>query len=876
MVHGGSEGGMQHSGGSARHAPDTFADRHRGWPVPRLPRTAPSRALRALLALVVAFPLAAASLAVLPEPAHAGDGLKMTAQTMLHGRARAGSWYAIAVDVENAGPTITGELRVVGGTDGHTRFVQAAELATGSRKRFVLYAQPVPFSADAATVELVADGKVVASAKADVLLGDVSTTTIGILADNAAKLVGEIGVLSGKGLASATVPLTVTDLPDRVQAWAPIDSLVWQDVDASSLNTQQLAALRAWVAAGGRLVIIGGTAGPAALTALPDDMLPYRPTATLDIDPSVLRAVLGGVPSGATTLPALAGTLAHGRALAKSGDRVVAADLAYGSGTVTLLGFDPTTSWIAQGDTWDAPLWRKLLGGSSQAAATAIADDSMVVSGAINLPSIALPGTEGLLALLIAYIVLIGPVNYIVLRVLDKRELAWVTVPVLIAVFTVAAFGIGVVGRGSEIVVHQVAIVRGAQGTDLATAQAWSAIFSPSRDAFQISTGGDALLSGSISGDSRTGQATGAIDVLEGDPTRLRDFTIGYGSVRTIRADGTTKGPLVEADLHLEGKTVKGTVTNRSSMALSSAAMVMGSSLVEIGDVAAGATAQVNLEITSDLNNWNGSPMLSDRLLGDVWNLGRSESEQHRYARHMILDQLTNNPNGPVFVNNGMGGGPVAIAVPAPMGKMQGSSLSSSVTLLAWGTEAVIPVDIAGAQPKRISDVLYTIPMRVAVTGQVHFDGDLLTGTITSNTSMNFWTDPSQMSMDTGAMTMSYRPMAFQGTLAPSSVQIAMRSPGMIGMPGGTPAAVPIGGRCATPTAKDCSTVSTFPDVDVFDVQAGAWVELGGLSVDVPYTLTNAARWVDPATGEVQVRFTNQSHDQISWLFAIAVDGVVQ
>ena len=46
--------------------------------------------------------------------------------------------------------------------------------------------------------------------------------------------------------------------------------------------------------------------------------------------------------------------------------------------------------------------------------------------------------------LLGAYILLIGPINYLVLRRLDRREWAWVTMPVLIVVFAVGAYGFGI------------------------------------------------------------------------------------------------------------------------------------------------------------------------------------------------------------------------------------------------------------------------------------------------------------------------------------------------------------------------------------------------------------------------------------------------
>ena len=89
------------------------------------------------------------------------------------------------------------------------------------------------------------------------------------------------------------MPLTIGDLPERAEGWGVLDRLVWQDVDSNQLKLEQLDALRRWLAAGGRLVIVGGSAGIGTLSAFPDQILPYRPTATLDIDPSSLVSLLG-------------------------------------------------------------------------------------------------------------------------------------------------------------------------------------------------------------------------------------------------------------------------------------------------------------------------------------------------------------------------------------------------------------------------------------------------------------------------------------------------------------------------------------------------------------------------------------------------------
>ena len=94
--------------------------------------TRPSRLAPGRIAgLLAAIAVLAAMLLVPVASASAADGLKMNARALMQGHVRAGSWFAIAVDLENAGPTVTGELRISGGVDSRTRFGTPVELATG-------------------------------------------------------------------------------------------------------------------------------------------------------------------------------------------------------------------------------------------------------------------------------------------------------------------------------------------------------------------------------------------------------------------------------------------------------------------------------------------------------------------------------------------------------------------------------------------------------------------------------------------------------------------------------------------------------------------------------------------------------------------------
>ncbi len=814
-----------------------------------MPRHLPSRTGRtALGALAAALIL----LGLLPALPVAATGLTMEAHALVQGHVRAGAWFAVAVDVANGGPTVTGELRIAGGSDSRTRFGTPVELATGSRKEYLLYALPPTFGGNM-TVELVTGDTQVAKATVAIALHDQSQLVVGVVAENPGRIVGQLDLLPSQNGSPATiVPLLPADLPERLQAWAALDRLVWQDQDAAALTPGQLTALRGWIAGGGRLVIVGGTAGADVLTAFPDDLLPYRPTTVLDVDPSVLRPVLGGLPASATTLTALAGELARGRALATSGDRVIAADMTYGTGSVTILGFDPATSWIAEGDAWDAPLWRRLLpnraGGN-----VSLTDDQTIVGAVSNLPSLALPPIGGLLVLLVGYILLIGPVNYLLLRWLDRREWAWVTVPALIVVFAVGAFGFGALLRGSDVIVHEVAIVRGAAGTDQAVTQSYLGIFSPSRATFQLRVAGNALLAAPMNGEMFGTPASG-LDVIEGDPSRIRDLAVGYGSLRTVRAEAQTTGPTVDTSLRLENGRVVGTITNRSERTLVAPALAFGASSVTLGDLAPGATADVSLALAANPLN-QGS--LSERIVGQIsfgGSGGTNETEQRRLVRRAVLDQLSIDP---------MTGHPSALAADTPV-------------LLAWGDDPVLAVDIEGVPVRRVADVLYEIPLPLAISGEVTFRNDLLRSSVLEMDTNFFSKDPFTMSFGPGRMRVAYRPVPFDGTFEAQQVVIALSFGGDTTLPGGEAQALAETTRC-DPSAAGCTVPQDgLPDVEVLDVRAGTWVQFVHMVQGRAYRLADPARWVDPASGEIQVRFVNERQDQIGFQFPIAITGVVR
>ena len=517
----------------------------------------------------------------------------------------------------------------------------------------------------------------------------------------------------------------------------------------------------------------------------------------------------------------------------------MAAERPYGSGSVALIGFDPTVDWIAKTDT-SGSLWRRLLPARTSGGLT-FSDDSMLVNAVSQLPTLALPPITGLLALLIAYIVLIGPINYLVLKRLDRREWAWVTMPILIVVFAAGAYAYGAVLRGSDVIVNEIAIVRGAPGATEGSAQAYLGVFSPSRSVYQVSVPGGALLSTSINGDMFGGVGTATVlDVLQGDPARVRDLAVGFGSLRTIRAETPVAVPLVEADLRLEDGRLKGTVKNASTQVLERPAVVLGQTVAVLDDLEPGAEASVDVAVQSGQFTQSLSDKVVGQMLGNEGTMtpdlarstpGTTSDAARTYVRHFMVDQLTYDPN---------------------MGTTNLLSADGPV-VLAWGSNDLLPVEIAGQKPRHLGNVLYYLPARLAISGKTTFRADMLRSTVVESDAVVFNRDATSLNFGRGSVTLAYRPVGFEGRIAPTQLTIGLNfgEKGLSVSPEPIKPLASIPPACVPSATDPCKPADfdNLAEIELFDVQQGAWKRLPRFQSGTQYAVDSPARYVDPTVG---------------------------
>src|SRR5690349_6067785 len=177
----------------------------------------------AMRRVVLAIPLTAlvlASALIGAGPVAAADGPTMTARVLLGGHARLGSWIAIEVHLVHAGPSISGELRLQGGSQGGTRLSTAVQLDSPSDKPWILHAPP-PSVGQQLEVQLVARDQELLRQKVAVTIHEPGQLVVGVIAENPPKIVGSLSLPAVQNQQPAVVvPLTPADLPTRIEAWS--------------------------------------------------------------------------------------------------------------------------------------------------------------------------------------------------------------------------------------------------------------------------------------------------------------------------------------------------------------------------------------------------------------------------------------------------------------------------------------------------------------------------------------------------------------------------------------------------------------------------------------------------------------------------------
>ena len=666
--------------------------------------------MRVALASMLAVPaLAATSIG-----AAAASPVTLTVHVGYQDVVKPGEWMPVTIDAKNTGAGLDGTLEIqevlnaqpgVGG--GFAIYHESISLASGASKRIRTYVLEDTTGATI-TARIVQNGRVVVSQ--DSGTGSTTSTLIGVLSDQSTAL-DSFAAVHPASIAARVVHLRADEVAESPIPLRAFDILAIDDFVTDSLTAAQRTAIGDFVRAGGNLLLGTGAAWRKTLAGLSADILPMDLSGTTN----VIATALGG-----SRVEVASGTLKPGPVWLAAGSQPLLIERTVGAGTVTMATFDWNQEAIA-GWNGTAALLRQLIarasfgaGGATQNFAYGIggpgaagfgsqpsisSKSSALTSVLANLPGLDLPSLQLTGALVLLYVLLVGPVNYLVLGAMRRRALAWVTVPLIAMIAAGGAYGAGVFAKGRSVQANQVTILHLQTGWDHAYQETYTGIMAPARGDYQASIAGARRLispiatNGNFGPESRSGSIRVNVDTNGVTLQGMTAFVLGG-----FATESTSPAPHLVGRLQLVNGKLTGTIENRSSLTFTDAVLIAGDNFQKMGALKPGSTMPVSLE-PKPANPSGGQPTYM-RIYGSAFFNGPqpnnpTDAQREDYAKTQILAVL---PTGASFRGNGS---------------------PSTPLLVAWTHQPFQDVTVNGSHPRATahSAVVLSLPVDQIGTG---------------------------------------------------------------------------------------------------------------------------------------------------------------
>ncbi|RZO60554.1 MAG: hypothetical protein EVA72_02835 [Limisphaerales bacterium] len=417
------------------------------------------------------------------------------------GKARNGEWFPVTVEIENDGPTFSGEIEIKPNSFNEQSIRYKIELPNNTRKRLSI---PVFNNSNYRwNAKLLNDGKVVS--KNDNLRIDSIPWFSKLFAavsdqQSSGPVLPETRFKNNNAnrrFSPVVVNIQADIFPDNPVTLHGLSSLYLNSKRAINFRAEQASAVSIWVRSGGHLIL--GVDQPSDITGTPwlRELLntQFGLIQNLEVGP-LIRDWLSnaGYPVGAIDeefntkfLNATPVRLKDGKTLMSFDGETLIANANRGLGQVTILGFNPEREPIR---SWEnrAWLWARLADIDSEWFVSekpprdygrmnvdglyGMMIDSRQVS---KLPVI------WLILLLITYLVIIGPVDRIWLKRINKQMLTWLTFPIYVIFFSFLIYYIGYRLRAGQLEINELHIVDVLPGDQVALrGRSYASIYSPS------------------------------------------------------------------------------------------------------------------------------------------------------------------------------------------------------------------------------------------------------------------------------------------------------------------------------------------------------------------------------------------------------------
>ena len=542
------------------------------------------------------------------------------------------AWFPVTCEIQNDGPGFNATVEIVGGQFGNGQArVVPLELPTGTRKRFTVPVYCAGRYRTAVDARLRNEkGKVVAEhlglePRQHVDWQSPLIASIPRSHGGAAALPEGVG--RNSQLLPAATRLSTEGFPENPIALEGIETLYLHSARALELKVPQVNALLAWLHGGGHLVL--GIEQPSDVHALPwlVGVLPCQlggvtPTDThgglhswltqtahdwagagllrtparpannrsLTVNPFLQLSPDDAFAN--TPMPVVQATVRDGTVVIGSAETPLVITAPRGRGQLSVLLFspelEPFRSW--QHRNW---FWAKLAGvpmtwlASVNTANSGSQPFDGVFGAMVDSRQIRKLPVGWLLLLLVAYLVVIGPLDHYWLKKLNRQMLTWITFPTYVVLFSVLIYLIGYSLRSGETEwneLHIVDVVPHGERADL-RGRTWGSAYSPVNAKYPVASEQPfATLRGEIA--QGGAQEVSRAVIEQRGHSYAAQLSVPVWTSQLYLSDWWRPGPApVTLSVTAQGERWVAQIENRSGQRIPQAKLIIDGRVYEVGNI---------------------------------------------------------------------------------------------------------------------------------------------------------------------------------------------------------------------------------------------------------------------------------------------------
>lgn len=392
-------------------------------------------------------------------------------------------------------------------------------------------------------------------------------------------------------------------LPEEANALQMIDVIAFDEVSISDLSDAQQQALYTWVQQG-RTVVVGANDLGEAAAGIFAKQLPLVLSGDTHVIPKGSLEKLTGNGVFTEDISVRQASLKQGSTVISNvEDKTLAASTPIGQGkliqTTFSLGDEPLASMAGYGKLL-TNIFSLQNNTSNYGYSPSFGYGENWTYTNELFPSFKF-SAGWVIALIIVYIIIIGPVLYFILKRRDKREKMWLYIPIISILCSIAFFGFGAKDRILKPQIQQMALYEVQNDGTLIGTYTNALLTNKGGDfVFETDANTSAIASSPYNPITNSGELHNSSYIKKtatGNEVTLNDLK--YWSVQSIIGKTTiTDGGKLDIQLEVKQGKLTGTVKNSLPIDLKDVSVLTGTKKINLGDLDAGDTTNVSEDIS--------------------------------------------------------------------------------------------------------------------------------------------------------------------------------------------------------------------------------------------------------------------------------------